>query len=424
MIGIGIPITIAVLVGILLLTSYVERMYAEMGKFLSREFQENIDVYERRVEPKLGMARERVSTSVSVLTQLTTAALGIVSAYAVLHDTDSHPREMLTAGIGLLLIIVIFNRLLPFILFTRTKGQWLVRLTWILRLLVYLALVITIPLGFGESVASLSREQASEEPERPSEAVEALIEAGQEEGILQEGDRALIQSVVEFGDKTVRDVMTPRPEITAVSVDATVEQLIELLRDKPYSRFPVYEGTIDNIKGIVFSHDVIQVADTEARTRRVGELMKPAYFVPESQQVTTLLREMQGGKIHMAIVVDEYGGVAGVVTIKDLLEEIVGEIRNEHEEKSDIVRESETSYVVPGNMDVDRLTELFDVRPEGHEATTVAGLVSEALGRIPNQGEVVDQDGLRFEILQSTDRRIERLRISTHPTHQPEQLRA
>ena len=186
MIGIGIPITIAVLVGILLLTSYVERMYAEMGKFLSREFQENIDVYERRVEPKLGMARERVSTSVSVLTQLTTAALGIVSAYAVLHDTDSHPREMLTAGIGLLLIIVIFNRLLPFILFTRTKGQWLVRLTWILRLLVYLALVITIPLGFGESVASLSREQASEEPERPSEAVEALIEAGQEEGILQE----------------------------------------------------------------------------------------------------------------------------------------------------------------------------------------------------------------------------------------------
>src|SRR5260370_20050928 len=113
-------------------------MSAEMGKCLARESQENIDVYERRCEPKVGMARERVSTSVSVLTQLTTAAMGIVSAYAVLHDTDSHPREMLTAGIAVLLIIVIFNRLLPFILFTRTKDHLLVHLTWVFRLLVFL----------------------------------------------------------------------------------------------------------------------------------------------------------------------------------------------------------------------------------------------------------------------------------------------
>jgi putative hemolysin len=273
-------------------------------------------------------------------------------------------------------------------------------------------------------VAALSLKQKKEEEEHASEGVEALIEAGQEEGILEEGDRALIQSVVEFGDKTVREVMTPRPEITAVPADATVEQFTELLRLKPYSRVPVYEGTIDNIKGIVFAHDVLQVADTEARTRRVGEMMKPVHFVPESQRVTTLLREMQHGNIHMAIVVDEYGGVAGVVTTEDLLEQIVGEIRDEHEEKSEVVRESETSYLVPGNLDVDRLEELFHVRPEGHEATTVAGLVSEALGRIPNQGEIVEQDGLRFEILQSTDRRIERLRISSHPAIQPEKLRA
>jgi CBS domain containing-hemolysin-like protein len=424
MLEIGIPIAIAVLVGVLLVTSYVERIYAEMGKLLSREFQENVEIYEQRVEPRLGMSRQKISTSFSLLTQLTTAALGILSAYAVLHDTESHPREMLTAGVGLVLIIVVFNRLLPYILFTRTRGAWLVPLTWLLRILIYLALVITIPLGFGESVAALSREQAPEQPEHTSEAVEALIEAGQEEGILEEGDRALIQSVVEFGDKTVREVMTPRPEITAVPVDATVEQFTELLRTKPYSRVPAYEGTIDNMKGIVFAHDVLQITDSEARTRRVGELMKPAHFVPESQRVTTLLREMQSGNIHMAIVVDEYGGVAGVVSTEDLLEQIVGEIRDEHEEKSEVVRESETSYVVPGNLDVDRLEELFHVRPEGHEATTVAGLVSETLGRIPNQGEVVEQDGLRFEILQSTDRRIERLRISSHPASQPEQLRA
>jgi CBS domain containing-hemolysin-like protein len=138
--------------------------------------------------------------------------------------------------------------------------------------------------------------------------------------------------------------------------------------------------------------------------------------------VSVLLREMQKGNIHMAIVIDEYGGVAGVVTIEDLVEEIVGEIRDEHEAKADIVRENDHSYIVPGNMDVDRLGELFQVWPEDHEATTVAGLVSELLGRIPAAGEIVEDDGLRYEILESSGRRVERLRISTRevPERKPE----
>jgi CBS domain containing-hemolysin-like protein len=180
----------------------------------------------------------------------------------------------------------------------------------------------------------------------------------------------------------------------------------------------VYEGNIDNIAGIVFAHDLLQVPDADARTRVARELMKPAHFVPETQNVSSLLREMQQGNIHMAIVIDEYGGVAGVVTMEDLVEEIVGEIRDEHEEKADVVRESDSSYIVPGNMDVDRLEELFHVRPEPHEATTVAGLVSEALGHIPNRGEVVERDELRFEVLESTGRRVERLRISAIPQRQ------
>jgi CBS domain containing-hemolysin-like protein len=264
-------------------------------------------------------------------------------------------------------------------------------------------------------VAALTEERPPEQPEHPSEAVDALIEAGQEEGILEESDRELIQSVVEFGDKTVREVMTPRPEIVAVPIDASVEQFTELLRTKPYSRVPVYEGSIDHVKGIVFAHDVLQVPDAEARNHTVGELMKPVVFVPESKRVSALMREMQKENQHMAIVIDEYGGTAGVVTIEDLVEEIVGEIRDEHEAKADIVRENENSYVVPGNMDVDRLDELFHIRPNGHEAATVAGLVSEILGRIPEQGEVVEESGLRFEVLESTDRRVERLRISASP---------
>ena len=133
--------------------------------------------------------------------------------------------------------------------------------------------------------------------------------------------------------------------------------------------------------------------------------------MPESKRVSDLLREMQRDNIRMEIVVDEYGAVAGLVTIEDMVEEIVGEIRDEREK--DIIRENEYSYIVPGSMDVDRLDELFGIRPEGHEATTVAGLVSEIAGRIPQQGEIINAEGLRFEVLQSTDRRVERLRIST-----------
>ena len=140
-------------------------------------------------------------------------------------------------------------------------------------------------------------------------------------------------------------------------------------------------------------------------------MRKDVYFVPESKLGSDLLREMQKNNIRMAIVVDEYGGVAGLVTIEDLVEEIVGEIRDEHE-KTEVVRENDQSYIVPGNMDVDRLGDLFGIRPETKESATVAGLVSELAGRIPQKGEVVEEDGLRFEVLDSTERRVQRVRIS------------
>jgi CBS domain containing-hemolysin-like protein len=242
--------------------------------------------------------------------------------------------------------------------------------------------------------------------------VDALIEAGQEEGIIHEGDRDLIQSAVEFSGKTVREAMKPRPEIFAVPVETTVERFIEMLRSKHYSRVPVYSKTIHNIKGIVYAQDVLQVSDSEAGRRSLETLMRrDVYFVPESKLGSDLLREMQKNNIRMAIVVDEYGGVAGLVTIEDLVEEIVGEIRDEHE-KPEIVRENEHSYIVSGGTDVDRLAELFGTRPEGRESATVAGLVSELAGHIPRRGETVDDDGLRFEVLESTDRKVDRVRIS------------
>jgi CBS domain containing-hemolysin-like protein len=276
---------------------------------------------------------------------------------------------------------------------------------------IYLMLPITIVLGFGLSVAALAEPHEPEEPEHPSEAVDALIEAAEEEGILEESDRQLIQSVVEFGDKTVREVMTPRPNIFAVPSTTTIEAFTALLRAKPYSRVPLYSTTIDHIQGMVLAHDLIQFPDDQARSTTVARLLRPVLFVPETKKTSQLLREMQRDNIHMAIVIDEYGSVAGLLTMEDLVEEIVGEIGDEHEHAHDIVREGDGAYVMQGTVDVGRLQDLFDVRLDGHESTTVGGLVSAIAGRIPQPGEVIEDEGLRFEILESTDRKVEKVRV-------------
>jgi putative hemolysin len=416
----AIALALVLLLGLLTLVSYVERLYTEVGKFLSREFQDNIDAFEQNVEPRLGMSRSRAALSMAVLTQLTTASIAMLVGFTVFRDRAWSFHEILQATLALVLIVIIFNRFLPFVFFSRTRGEWLASWALLLKILIYLVLPVTLVLGFLQSVAALTKEHAEEQPETQAEAVDALIEAGQEEGILDESNRELIQSVVEFGEKTVREAMKPRPEIVAVPTKTTVEQFVELLRNRPFSRVPVYEGTIHNIKGIVYAQDILQVPDTEAAKRTVDSIMrKDVYFVPESKLSSDLLREMQKNNVRMAVVVDEYGGVAGLVTIEDLVEEIVGEIRDEHE-KAEVVRENDHTYVVPGNMDVDRLDELFGVRPEGKESATVAGLVSELAGRIPRKGEVVEDDGLRFEVLDSTERRVERVRISLE---QPRQMK-
>jgi putative hemolysin len=420
-----LSILLVFLLAILTLVSYVDRLYHEMGKFLSREFEENIQAFEQLVEPRLGFTRERASLSMAMLTQICMASIGVLIGYLLFIEQRWVALDLLQAAVSLIFIIVIFNRLLPHIFFVRTTGVWLAKFVPILRALIYIAMPATTILSFALSVASLSKEHSGEQPEHPSEAVDALIEAGQEEGILEEGDRDLIQSVVEFGGKTVREVMTPRPKIVAVPNTMTIAAFTEMLNQSPYSRIPVYEGDVDHIQGIMYTKDLLQVPDTEAGTKTVAELMKTdVHFVPETKLGSELLREMQQENIRLAIVIDEYGGVAGLVTIEDLVEEIVGEIRDEHE-KSDIVKESDTSYIFNGNTDLDLLEKLLGgVRPDEKDATTIGGLVSELAGRIPVPGEVFEDNGLRFEVLDSTERRVERVRVSLQNVSAPKQVRA
>ncbi len=413
---------ILLLLTVLTLVSYIDRLYSEMGKFLSRDFQDNIDVWEQRMEPRFGLGREQIALSAAVLSQLSLGALTLVLSI-LLFDKNGVPARPNAADIGqvvfaVVLIIVLFNRLLPYLFFTRTRGAWLRYWAWPLRLLFTVFLPITLVISFLLSIATLaSPPDAEKEEEDSAAAVDALIEAGQEEGILEEEDHALIRSAVEFGDKVVREVMTPRPRIFAVPEEITIEQLLTMLEANPFSRVPVFAGTLDAVTGIVFAHDILQITDVDAHTQTVGAIARPATFVPEIKRANEALREMQREKQHMRVVIDEYGGVAGLVTIEDLLEEIVGTIADEHEgEDAEAVRqEADGVWSVPGDFEVAELEDLLGngwQAPSDFEATTVAGLVSETAGRIPAAGEVVEENGLRFEILASTDRRIERMRVS------------
>jgi putative hemolysin len=413
-------IAIALLLIVLTLSSYIARLYAETGKFLSGEFQENIDVWELKVEPHLGLSRERIALSAAVLSQFSLASLALIFG-VLLFAGNARPSsaEIAQAVLGAVLVIVIFNQFLPFVFFTRTTGLWIVRLTLAIRVLFYAVLPVTLLLAFLLSIAALAEPRPGDAEEDPSEAaVEALIEAGEEEGIIEEGDRDLVRSAVEFGDKVVREVMTPRPHVFAVPGDMTLEAFISGLKKYPYSRVPVFQGSLDHVTGIAFAHDLLHIADAAASIQTVASIRRPAAFVPETKRVNELLREMQREKQHMRIVIDEYGGVSGLVTIEDLLEEIVGRISDEHEydsEQDAPVHEAGGTWLVSGNLEVARLEDLlsggYQVEQE-YQAATVAGLVSEIAGRIPLPGEVIVADSLRFEVVASTDRRIERVRVS------------
>jgi CBS domain containing-hemolysin-like protein len=235
-------------------------------------------------------------------------------------------------------------------------------------------------------------------------------ESKQEEGtISQEEGRELLQSIVDFTETIVREVMTPRPDIVAIRADATLQDLRTLFREEQYSRMPVYRDNLDNILGIVFVKDL--VALPHSAEPPLTTLMRQAYFVPESKRVSELLKEMQRRQAQMAIVVDEYGGTGGLVTVEDLLEEIVGEIRDEYDVESETVTdEGDGVFVFSGKVSVDEVRDRLGVEIEREGFETVGGYLLSSLGRMPYVGEVVDIDALSFEVLEVERRRVTKIR--------------
>jgi putative hemolysin len=399
---------------LLAIVNFVQVLYLESMRLRTRDLPA-LKFFKETLEDKLGMKTEQGASSFSLVkhTLLVFIAICYFAWFA-----DGEPWQWSVfwqAGLAAWLTMMTLAYALPQLLYRRTTGAWLLPFVGLLRAMGWIARPFEALLSFFESLIELGDDaSAAEEEPTPAENIEALISAGTEEGLIEEEDRKLIQSVVEFGDKVVREVMTPRPNIVAIQADATLEQLRQIVITEQYSRIPAYEQSIDQIAGFVHVRDMFEVEEEERERRTVRELLRPIPFVPETKPVSDLMRHMQQENTHMVIVVDEYGNTAGLATMEDLLEVIIGEIRDEHEPDSDVTEDGKGGYIVSGNFDLARIGDLFESfhREEDIESTTVGGLVTEWLGRVPQPGEFVDRDGIRVEVLASDELRVGQVRIS------------
>jgi putative hemolysin len=263
-------------------------------------------------------------------------------------------------------------------------------------------------------------EEEEEEEEVTDEEVQAYIDVGEEEGIIEASEGRLLQSIVDFGDRLAHEIMTPRIDVDAFDARKPMDELAKLFSESKYARIPIYEQSIDQITGIVHIKDVF---DTIIRgdQKSVSELARPPYFVSETKKVSELLREFQSEHLQIAVVVDEYGGTAGIITTEDIIEEIVGEIADEHEdEEATIVDLGDDTWLVSGLLRVEDLEEKLDAKLSGEDYETVAGMIFTTLGRVPATGRVVPKNGWLFEIERADRRRIYRVKVRRDPNWRPE----
>jgi putative hemolysin len=388
----------------------IQLLYLESLRVRTKELPA-LQFFREKLEPGIGLETERGALTFSLVKHI---GLGFLGCLIVAITAQNSPMWEALAGAFLLtgLATVLGAHIVPQVVYRKTTGQGLAVLVPVFRVLSLIARPLTWGVEFLQSLFDLGRSAPGEETPA-EEHIDALISAGEEEGIIEKGDRELIQSVVAFGDKTVREVLTPRPNVVAISQDATLDQLRELAITEQYSRIPAYDGDIDSITGFVHVRDMFELDEEERKKRKVRDILRPIRLVPETKPVNDLLREMQEEGAHMAAVVDEYGSTAGIVTMEDMVEEIVGEIHDEHEPERDFREEPDGSYVVSGSFDVGRLTDLMEFRPkEATESTTVGGLITEWLGHVPAVGEGAERDGIQITVLAANNLRVEQVRVA------------
>jgi len=396
--------------------SYLTLIYRELGRMTTGRVHEHLDIFEAEIEPKLKINRSSGGRTFRILGHFWLAFLVLETTRGVVYFVPGTWESFVEFCVFLTLEVVMLMHFIPDMLLYRTTGRWLLKLLPLIRAAMWLVWPVRIFLEGAESLARISEHEPEKTQEqRTEEGIEALVEAAEEEGIIEADQADLIEQVVEFSDKRVREVMTPRPDIVAIAADASLEELHARFMETQYSRLPVFEKSLDDIFGVVHAQDMLKVADQDLPHRRVRELVRPVLFIPETKAGSDLLRDMRQKGQEMAVVIDEHGLVAGIATVEDLVEEIVGESGYDGRQPApDVVREAEGGLLLRGSTTIRDAEELLGVRfgkKADETVTTIAGLLSHVAGKVPAPGEKIDLAGYRFEVVEANQRKVLRLRI-------------
>lgn len=365
--------------------------------------------------------RPQFRFALSSAIQILLISVTVLVTLIVLRFAQSHAALLIFALLFGLASTVIFRQILPRLLVRNEPERKLLFLLPIVRPLWIAASFVTAPFANSFKTKEQQKLDASVAPDTGEDRYDdnaddfqALMEVGEAEGIIEENERELIESMVEFNETRAGEIMTPRTEICALPIDATIIAARDLIIEEKYSRLPVYRESIDNIEGVIYVRDLLQTWADGKENEPLKNILRDAYFVPETKSAAELLKNMQVNHVQLAIVIDEYGGVAGIVTVEDILEEIVGEIEDEDTEQEEIIEivEGDDGYWdVIGSTEIDKIERLFDLNIEDDDFTTIAGLVTSEAGYIPKVGEKLSVHGLEVEILRADEKKIGLLRL-------------
>lgn len=365
--------------------------------------------------------RPRFRFALSSAIQILLIGFTVLLTVIVSEFTTSKTRVLVFALIIGLFATVILRQIIPRLLVRKDTEKKLLFLLPAIRPIYAVASFFVEPIAIGKRSRARKKLEDTIVPDVPDEKTEdntedfqALMEVGEAEGIIEEKEREMIETMVEFSDTRAGEIMTPRTEIIALPIDSTVRNARDLIVEEKYSRIPVYRESIDNIEGMVYVRDLLQAWAEGKEDRPVAEFLRDALFVPETKTANELLKNMQVNHVQIAVVIDEYGGVAGLVTVEDIIEEIVGEIEDEDTEEEEIIEivEGEDGYYdVLGSTEIDKIERLFETDLEDEDYTTIAGLVTSEAGYVPKVGDRLTLRGLAIEVLRADDKKLHLLRL-------------
>lgn len=415
-----IEIAIAVIILLILVfLATIDMAFTQLSDLslrkLSTDSEESKDVFLREILINRPRFRFALSATIQILL-IIFSILGtlIVSNFFVEQGT----LLVLSLILGLGLAFV-FRQFLPRLLTWKNPESKLLLLLPFIRPFYGVMSFLSDPLQFFTKAenpeTTIIPNKKEDDEETDSDNIQALIEVGEAEGIIEGDDRELIESVFEFTETRVGEIMTPRTEICALPIDATITAARDLIIEEKYSRIPVYKERIENIEGVVYVRDLLQAWADGKENQKIETLMREAYFIPETKSASELLKVMQSNHVQIAIVVDEYGGVAGLITVEDIIEEIVGEIEDEDTEQEEVIEIIEGDggnyFDVLGSTEIHKIERIFDLEIEDDDYTTIAGLVTSQAGYVPKKGEKLSIKGIDIEILKADEKRLQLLRL-------------